>query len=150
LVRDARAKLAKAERDQADAAEHDRQAERLRQAAKGTDDVLSAVVAKAGVPLRVEPVDGRMRLVTDTRARGRTCFGELSDGERWRMALDLAIKAVGEGGEITIPQIAWEGLDPMNRQAIAEQLAEAGVIAYTAEADEGDLRAEVFNGDEAA
>lgn len=120
-------------------------AEKLRGAAKGTDDVLSALVGTSGVPLKVEPVDNRMRLTLDTR-RGRTCFGELSDGERWRIALDIAIQAVGRGGEITLCQSAWEGLDATNRAAIAKQAKEGGIIIYTAESDIGDLRAEVFEG----
>ena len=57
--------------------------DRLRDMAKGTDDVLSAIVAKLGTPLRVE--GGRLCL--DTSRRGITYFAELSDGERAQVGL---------------------------------------------------------------
>jgi ABC-type molybdenum transport system ATPase subunit/photorepair protein PhrA len=146
LVRRARGAIAEAKAATVDAEAHQARADRLRAAARGVDDVLSGVVAKAGVPLKIEPVENRLRLTLDTR-RGRTCFGELSDGERWQLALAIATQAVGRGGELTIPQHAFEGLDPTARAAIAQQLRDAGVIAYTAEAADGELRAEVFNGE---
>ncbi|MBK8184671.1 MAG: AAA family ATPase [Candidatus Competibacteraceae bacterium] len=81
-------------------------------------------------------IDGR--LVTDTK-RGATFYADLSAGERWRIALDIAIQAVGTGGLLVIPQEAWEGLDPANRAAIDAQAKAAKVVVLTAEcsADEG-------------
>lgn len=149
LIRRARESLAHAEQFAADAETHKEEADKLRQAAHGVDDVLSGVVAKSGVPLKIEPVEGRMRLTLNTRRTEqtghRTCFHELSDGERWRIALDIAIQAVGAGGELTVAQSAWEGLDGTNRRAIAEQVRAAGVLVYTAQADDGPLRAEVYH-----
>jgi len=113
----------------------------LRDSGRAVDDVLSAIIKSAGIDLSVKVQDKRVRLVTQTD-RGVTCFGELSHGERWRMALDIAAEALGAGGELTIPQEAWEGLDPANRAAIAEHVARLGIIAYTAEADDGPLRVE--------
>jgi hypothetical protein len=106
----------------------------LREAAKGTDEVLSEVVAKTGSPLRVEA--GRLVLAT---SRGKkTLFAELSDGERWKLALDIAIDAVGNRGYLMIPQWAWGELQPANRRAIAEHLRKRGAVAYTAEAADVD------------
>jgi energy-coupling factor transporter ATP-binding protein EcfA2 len=139
----AKAQLTEADDYRKLAERHRERAERLRAAGQGVDGVLSDLVAKSGVPLRVEIVDHRMRLVLDTK-RGRTCFGELSDGERWRIAIDIAIQAVGTGGEITLPQASWEGLDNENRRAIARQAREGRIIIYTAECDDGDLRADVY------
>lgn len=140
LVRKARQHIAEAEAHGQAAAKHRKQAQQLRDAAKGTDDVLSQVVAKTGSPLRVE----HGRLVLDT-PRGKTLFAELSDGERWKLALDIAIDAVGSHGFITIPQWAWGELQPANRRAIAAQLRDRGVVAYTAEAtDDDELNAEVY------
>lgn len=144
IVRRAKAALVAADVAEEERATHEAEADALRNAAKGVDDVLSSVVAKSGVPLRIEPVENRMRLTLETK-RGRTCFGELSDGERWRLALDIAIQAVGQGGEITLAQHAWEGLDFDNRRAIAQQARDGGILIYTAQADEGELRAEIFN-----
>ena len=122
---------------------HEVEAELFRDAAKATDEVLSQIIQNAGVDLRVEAVAQRIRLVTDTD-RGVTPFGELSPGERWRLALDIAAEAVGERGEITIPQDAWEAMDPANKAAIASHVQELGIIVYTAEATDGPLDATIY------
>lgn len=121
--------------------DNEAKAETMRDAARDTDEVLSRVIRDAGCHLSVTPINQRMRLVTDTD-RGVTPFGELSPGERWRIALDIAAQALGEGGELTIPQEAWESLDPENRRAIAEHVQRLGIVAYTAECSDGPLRAE--------
>ncbi len=117
------------------AQEYADEAKELREKARKTDEVLSEIVSDIpSCPLRV--VDGR--LVTDTK-RGATFYADLSAGERWRIALDIAIQAVGTGGLLVIPQEAWEGLDPANRTAIDEQAKAAQVVVLTAEcsADDG-------------
>ncbi len=118
-------------------------ADTLRTAARGTDDVLTTALARTGVPLSVKIVNHKMRLCVET-GRGTTPYSELSPGERWRIALDIACVALGPGGELTIRQHAWEALDPDNQAAIAAQVKLHGIIAYTAEATDGDLRAEPF------
>lgn len=124
----------------ADAEKHASAAKTLRTIASKTDDVLSAQVAKLGTPLRVEA--GRLLLDTE---RGPTYFGDLSDGQRWKLALDVAIDAIGEHGLIVIPQWAWGELQPANRKAIAERLKERSVLAYTAEATDGEgIEASVY------
>lgn len=107
---------------------HRKRAARLREAAKGTDEVLSAVVAQLGTDLRVTA--GRLALKTK---RGDTYFADLSHGERWKIALDIAIRAVGAGGVIVIPQEAWEGLDPIARQTIVDHVKGSEVVILTAE-----------------
>ena len=117
------------------AQEYADEAKDLREKAKQTDEVLSEIVAEIpACPLRV--IDGR--LVTNTK-RGATFYADLSAGERWRIALDIAIQAVGTGGLLVIPQEAWEGLDPVNRAAIDAQAKAAKVVVLTAEcsADDG-------------
>jgi len=140
-VRAAKEALAKADISAKAAAEHRKSAERLRNAARGTDDVLSSVVAKSSKLLRVEA--GRLVLTTK---RGLTYFADLSHGERWKIALDIAIEAVGKGGLITVVQEAWESLQPANRRLINEHLKGTGVVMLTAQADDGELRSEVFEG----
>ena len=123
-----------------DAEAHSRRAKQLREAARSTDVVLSEAVAPACQALRVDSG----RLVTDT-ARGVTFYADLSMGERWRLALDLAAAAVGRGGLLTCPQEAWESLDPQNRNAIAERCQELGVVLLSAEATGDELiSAEMF------
>ena len=120
-------------------------AERIRVSAQRTDDVLADHLA-AVMPQGLLVVDGR--LVVE-RGERMVPFGELSDGERWRVALDIAISAIGTAGLIAIPQMAWEGLDGPARRMIAEHAKERGVTIVTAEADHDQvqpLRAEVFGG----
>jgi hypothetical protein len=138
-VRTAKEQIAKADDHLAQAKAAASKAKKLREAAKGTDEVLSQVVAKTGSKLRVEAG----RLVLDT-SRGVTYFADLSHGERWKIALDIAIEAVGPGGLLTVPQEAWESLDPINRAIVAQHVHGTGVVLLTAQADAGELRGELF------
>ena len=123
----------------ASAQEHAQEAIELRRKAKQTDEVLSEIVSTlAGCPLTV--IEGR--LSTQTK-RGPTFYADLSMGERWRIALEIAIAAVGEGGLLVIPQEAWEGLDPQNRDAIAKQVKASRVVILTAECSDSELSAEI-------
>ena len=140
VIRAAKRKLEKRDTHLKAAAEQDRRAESLRGAAGNVDSVLSAQIAKLGCPLRVE----KGRLVTTTD-RGVELYCELSEGERWRIALDIAIDAVGSTGLLTVPQVAWEGLNTRSREAIAEHVRSRGAVMITAEVtDEDDLTAEVY------
>lgn len=139
LVRRAKQHLAEAAKAAEEAVLHRSRAESLREAAGGTDDVLSTLVARTGSALRVEA--GRLVLTT---GRGATYFADLSHGERWKLALDVAIDQVGERGVLTIPQEAYESLDPTNRRLLAEHVRGRGVIVLTAEAsDDDEVTAEV-------
>ena len=121
--------LAKADTHETEAQTHAAEAVSARRWAKYTDELLSEQVATVSdCPLTV--VDGR--LVAQT-GRGPTYYSELSAGERWRMAMDVAIQAVGDKGLIIIPQEAWEGLDSANRAAIHVQAQAAAVTVLTAE-----------------
>lgn len=141
VIRAALEKHKEAEQHASTALAHRKRSVQLRNIAAGTDEVLSKVVAKAGTPLRVEAG----RLVLDT-GRGATYFAELSHGERWKIALDVAIKAVGKGGLIVLQQEAWEGLDPIARTTIVDHVKGSEVVILTAEcsADES-VKAEVLN-----
>lgn len=116
-------------------------ATQLRDAAHATDHVLARMVAQVTPKLSVE----RGRLVTPTE-RGLEPFGELSAGERWRLALEIAAAHVGRGGLVTVPQEAWESLDPVNRHEVAQIARELGVVIITAEADDHEaIVPEVFH-----
>lgn len=107
--------------------------------AASVDGVLSGAVSALGGPLRVE--EGRLVCDTD-RCEGEP-FADLSPGKRWKLAIDLAADASPEGAIFTLPQEAFEALDPVNRNLIACHARERGIVILTAEATEGDLRAEV-------
>ncbi len=111
----------------------------LREAARGTEQVvLEAVRSVCGDDFEIH--EGRLYVHTD---RGREPFCELSMGERWRKALDIAVKAVGSHGLLVCRQEAYESLDPDNRAEVAAAARERGVVIITAEATNGCLRAEV-------
>ncbi len=109
-------------------------AERLRDAAHGTEDILSRLVAEMGGPFKV---DKEFRLIVQHPVRGETYFSELSHGERWKLGLDVAIEAFereGQHGLLAIPQEAWESLDADNRRLIAEHIKDSDLAVITAEA----------------
>ena len=124
----------------AEAQRLEEESNQLRRKARQTEEILSEIIADLGCPLRC--LDGR--LVTDT-ARGPTYYSDLSEGERWKLALDIAVQALGERGLLVVPQAAWEGLDPINRALIADHAQQHGVVIITAECDTGDLGASVFD-----
>jgi len=125
---------------EAEAATHVAQEARLRDAARGTDEILSEAIGRLNSPLRVESG----RLVLDT-TRGDTYFSDLSMGERWKQALDVAIAVATDRTIFTIPQEAWESLDPQNRAEFAGHVKERGVLVFTAEATgDEELAHEVF------
>ena len=112
--------------------EQDRAA-RYRDAAKATDEVLSASIQCS--QLRVESDGKSAVLVTDHPVRGNSVpYHELSDGERWAIAIDIGADQVGEGGLLVISQVGWEGIDGAHRVAIHEQALNRKVYILTAEA----------------
>lgn len=139
LVRQVKRWLEEADGKAEQAKESERRAAHLRMAAAGVEGVLSEAIAKvAPAGLRVE--SGRLVVSTD---RGEsTPYAELSPGERWRIAFDVALSSVGGGGMLVIPQEAWESLDPENREEVHWLAVERCVVVFTAEADRGEVRAE--------
>jgi energy-coupling factor transporter ATP-binding protein EcfA2 len=133
VVRDAKDKAVLAESHRAKAKVCQEHAAGLRGAAGSIDEVLSGAIP-AG-PLKIASVDGKARLVVTHPARGEnTPFHELSMGEKWRVAIDLAADQVGEGGLIVVEQAAWESLDSFVRPQIHQHAKERKVYVLTGEA----------------
>lgn len=139
IIRRAYDAKATADRHAKLATEHRQKSMRLRDAARGTDDILSSLVATAGTPLRVEA--GRLMMdATD----GPKTFAERSHGTRSRIALDIAIEAVGPGGVICLKQEFYEGISPHRKRELAAHLKGRGVLVLTAQAsDDPEIVAEV-------
>jgi len=116
------------------------EAERRREAA-GTFDAALMDALGAALPPALRIADGQLQAITD---RGPIDFEQLSQGERWSLALGIAIAASGGATLMAVPQEAWEGLDPDNRAALTKAAQAKGVVILTAEADSGPLRSEVF------
>jgi hypothetical protein len=107
-------------------------AQRYRDAAKATDEVLSSCLKCP--QLRVESDGKSARIVTDTDRGIGIPYHELSDGERWTIAIDIGADQVGEGGLLVISQVGWEGIDGAHRLLIDKRAKERKVYILTAEA----------------
>lgn len=142
MARTAIDKLEKRLTHQAAASIAEKRAIRLRDAAGGVDDVLSAQIAKLGCPLRVE----KGRLVTDTERGKSTLFSELSDGERSKIVIDFAADTIGTGGLFILRQVYFEGLSPKNQEALVKHCLERQVVIYTAAvSDDEEIVVDVLN-----
>jgi hypothetical protein len=144
VVRAAQQKMLDAETHRKTARECRKKAEQLREAAKGTDEILSRMVASDNVKVK----DGR--LVTQHPERGEVYFSVRSTGTRWMMALDEAVKRVVQLDSdnipiVLVPQECWGELDPTNRRAIHLHAIERGVMVIGIEATDGEIRAEAFD-----
>lgn len=106
---------------------------------KGADDLVSLLVDPLNKVLGTRDlrISGPMRLVRKNHKRGEVFFAELSDGEKWRDAIPLAVSRFEETGGLgilCIPQEAWEGLDTMGRRMILERIRDTDLVVFTAEA----------------
>lgn len=145
VVRQAKEKEVEAGKHRENARAFRKKAESLRKAAKGTDEILSRMVASDNMKVK----DGR--LVTQHPDRGEVYLAERSTGTRWKMAIDEAVKRVIQLETeyipiVLIPQEAWGELDPTNRRIIHVHALEKGVMILGIEATDGELRAEAFSG----
>lgn len=145
VVRHAAEQVSKANEHQAKSDACYKVAEQLRESAKATDDVLSDLVSRCGTDLTVRA--GRLMVTTK---RGLTLFSELSHGERWKIAIDVALRAFPVNSDhlpvLTVEQEAWEGLDPQNRAIVAQHARERKVLILTAECSDSDtVMAAEFN-----
>jgi len=122
------------------AKQHDVNAAEYRDAAMSVDAVLSELVNDD----RITVIDGRLAAMKGDQ---QVYLHDLSPGERWSIAMDIAISVIGEGGVMVIPQEAWEGLDPNNRALVAGKAHGRNVTVLTAEPSGGDLRAEEYTDD---
>lgn len=147
LQRDKAVRQAKAETADRMALEARKKAERLRESAKSTDEILSGLVARCGTDLRVE----RGRIVTTTD-RGTEAFGDLSDGERATIGIKIGVTALERMGVpdqlrlLTLPQRFWGELQPKVRQQVHEYALQCRVTVVTALATDDDgITAELFS-----
>lgn len=107
---------------------------RYRDAGRAVDDVLSGAINCD--ELRVESDGKSARLVTSTSRGDSTPYHDLSDGERGRIAIDIASKCVGDGGLVVVSQSVWEELDGANRRIIHDHAVQRNVYILTAEASQ--------------
>jgi hypothetical protein len=146
-VAEAAAQRAKADATYEEARQALNAAEDLRTLAKRTDDILAAALASAGLQ-GVQVHDGRLCVATD---RGpRELFADLSQGEKWKFAIEQSAAGFDAANDrmrlLPVCQEAWEGLDPTNRRLVDLLAKQHRVTIYSAQAADGELRAEEYAG----
>ena len=114
-------------------------AETMRRIARSTDSVLEQALIDAGFD-SIKVHDGRLCVDSD---RGLEPVSELSTGERWRLALDIAARSLPKGALLSVHQEGWQSLDDDLRKEVAAMAKERGLIIVTAQVDSGELRAEL-------
>lgn len=144
--REFRSKRAEAVKLRETAKAHEKHAEKLRDAAAATDDVLTEMVQSK--VLKIKTVDGQPRLVLPTKRGPATFYRDLSDGERYDVGIDAAVEHLPPGGLLVLRQTAWQDLSPKRRARVDAKAREKGVSILTAQVDNGELRAEPFGGAE--
>ena len=119
------------------------EARRLRDAAKDTMSVLTtSVTSIPNCPLRVKGDDnGNPRLVVTTDRSDDEKFCELSDGERWRVAIGIAAKS---RRLIPLAQSAYEGLADSLKAQIDQLAKENECYILGSQAVDCVLHAEPF------
>ncbi len=115
-------------------------AEAQREIARSTDTVLEQSLIDAGYD-RVKVSEGRLCVETD---RGLEPVSDLSTGERWKLALDLAAQGLQPDAILTVQQEGWQSLDEGLRADVAGMCRERGLLIVTAQVDAGELRVEVL------
>ena len=109
-------------------------AKKFRAIAKGTSDVVTSKLDVEGLKL-VDSV-----LMSEHARRGKwVAFDELSEGERCRIAIAIAIQALGAGGVLVLEQEVWQSLDTATREAVRDQCCDAKVWLVSGEVGDCDL-----------
>lgn len=116
-------------------------AEKLRKAAKQV--MVDVQKALPEGPIQVD--DKGVLVVQHGKRKKPVPYDDLSDGERWSIAMQYAIRAVGEGGVVPLRQEAFQALSPNLKKAVAEQAKEAKIWIVTAQVSGGPLRVEEFD-----
>ena len=113
-----------------------------RKAAEQPEAILAQLLASRQAGIFIQ--DGRIRV---PHKRGKILYADLSTGERWAIAMRILVQGIGRGGLTTVPQEAWESLDPTNKKMVAALAVENGVNILTAAcSDDQEIKASVYEG----
>jgi DNA repair exonuclease SbcCD ATPase subunit len=140
LIRKAIQAIEESDRLKEQAKEREKQADKMRNAAAGVDDILTSILLEQTDKFRVR--DGV--LMAEHPKRGWIDFHSgFSRGEKSKVAV-TALKPVLEKAILTIPQEIWEGLDPDAKNELAGLVEETGATVITAQASRGELRSTLY------
>lgn len=134
-------KIADADLLRAKAAEEERLAEIFLETVRYAEGILSEQLGKlSSRGLRVED----SRLVATNLKGDPELFERLSEGEKYTLAVDVMVDALGEGACLVLRQGAWGEFSPSRKRELREHAKRRKVRIYTARATHGDLRAVEF------
>ena len=121
------------------AAELAEQASELRTAATSVIERVQSALPAGQIEIR----DGELMVKQSKRGK-YVPFEHLSTGEKWKVAMNYAIAAVGTGGVLVMAQESWQALGPELKVDVASLCRDKKVWLITGEVDEGELRVEGF------
>ena len=137
---------AQAAREAATASET--RAKALRSLARSTDMVLEEALRAAGFKGLMWR-DGRLYVESDRGIEGKwELFDDLSEGERYQTVFRWYAEKLPPSSFVPFSQEAWQGLIGSARQEIAAMCRAHKIWLWTGQIGDGELRAEVFGGDE--
>lgn len=110
-----------------------------RNAAASCETIVMEAIA-AVCPPGMSIVAGELMMATD---RGIEPISDLSTGERWAIALDIASKSI-PNGLLVVNQEGYESLDPQHRIEVAKMARDRGLVIATAIATDGELSVETI------
>ena len=94
-------------------------AERFAPPRAPTDAVLSDAIQTPLIRITQSETSANKRVMAFCEGQEEWVpFHDLSATEQWKIAIDIGVERVGEGGLLFIPQEAWEGVDVWNRSFI--------------------------------
>lgn len=140
LARAARVALATVETEKAKAVKLTVRAKHLRKVAKTVDSVLPTLITSPELSWH----DGQLVAPLHTRSTAEkpVPYSELSAGEQSTLAITVAARSVGAPGVVVIDQEIWQHIQGADQRAFAEQVRAAGLFAFSAMVDDGELRLE--------
>ena len=117
-------------------------AERLRDSARGCEAVITAALAQV-CPEGMSVHEGMLVVETD---RGSEPYDELSHGERWEWALQIAARSIKDAsrGLLVCRQEGWDALAPKVQHRVSDLAKSLGLLIIAASVDDGELRSEVM------
>lgn len=147
VIRDAKRKLSEAAEHGTAAGKHRLAAQRLRDAGKATDDVLSKAVNSTRFSIRD---NGMWATLPD--GTSKPFYNAMSDGERTKIAfaefVERARAATPDRNTLVVapfPQRVWQDIAPSDKEALCRMAYALNVCIVTAAVDDGQLRVRVWS-----
>ena len=140
LIRKALEAIEEADRLKEESKDRDKHAERLREAAKSVDAILSDMLLEATDKFRV--IGGQ--LVAEHPKRGWVPFDSgFSDGQKARVVIPMLLERTPDL-VLTIPQRIYQGISPSGRKELAAVVADTNAMCVAGQVADGELRSDYY------